>query len=369
MADNTTAIFRTECDIIGRWRPQWVIAQTMMTMAETISFGNWIRQRRRALDLTQEQVAASIGCSISAIRKIEADERRPSQQVAELLADRLQIPDPDRATFLKVARRELGFNRLETIGGAQMPTLAAPIRWRRQRTTATHATNGGPRSTPALLNLPPPPTPLVGREVEVARISEILSDPECRLLTLTGPGGHRQDAFGDRRSGEPGACGELCGRRLLCPPGSCDRTPIRFGRPWPARWACACAPPTIPRRSSPAICSPNSCSSSWTIWSICWMASPSSPMFSKRPRRAGAGHIARAVGAIGRVGLGHPRAWRSRPCAGSSTSCRRVGNAPAPSSCFCRQHDSAESGVCLAGSGLPGRRPNLPDGGRHPAGH
>ncbi len=30
---------------------------------------------------------------------------------------------------------------------------------------------------------------MVGREVEVGRIAEILSGPECRLLTLSGPGG------------------------------------------------------------------------------------------------------------------------------------------------------------------------------------
>ena len=161
-------------------------------MAETISFGNWIRQRRRALDLTQEEVAASIGCSISAIRKIEADERRPSHQVAALLADMLQIADPDRALFLKVARRELGFNRLETLDASELatpaPPVAAPV-LAGAATTATTATNGGPRSAPSPRNLPTPPTPLVGREIEVARISEILSGQECRLLTLTGPGG------------------------------------------------------------------------------------------------------------------------------------------------------------------------------------
>ena len=96
-------------------------------MAETVSFGNWIRQRRRALDLTQDQLAARVGCSISAIRKIEADERRPSRQVAELLADTLQIPTTDRATFLKVARMELSFERLETIDAPAMLTLAPPL--------------------------------------------------------------------------------------------------------------------------------------------------------------------------------------------------------------------------------------------------
>ncbi len=38
-------------------------------------------------------------------------------------------------------------------------------------------------------NLPAQATPLVGREVEVAAVATRLLDPDCRLLTLTGPGG------------------------------------------------------------------------------------------------------------------------------------------------------------------------------------
>jgi predicted ATPase len=38
-------------------------------------------------------------------------------------------------------------------------------------------------------NLPVPVTPFVGREVEMAEIEECLGDPDCRLLTLVGPGG------------------------------------------------------------------------------------------------------------------------------------------------------------------------------------
>lgn len=44
-----------------------------------------------------------------------------------------------------------------------------------------------PASVP--VNLPTPPTPLVGRKTEMAEIRRILLDPDVRLLTLTGVGG------------------------------------------------------------------------------------------------------------------------------------------------------------------------------------
>jgi predicted ATPase/DNA-binding SARP family transcriptional activator len=38
-------------------------------------------------------------------------------------------------------------------------------------------------------NLPPPPTPLVGREAELAQLGALIADPGTRLVTITGPGG------------------------------------------------------------------------------------------------------------------------------------------------------------------------------------
>jgi transcriptional regulator with XRE-family HTH domain len=76
------------------------------------SFGYWLRRRRKALDLTQESLAKSVACSRFAIRKIEADQRRPSLPLAERLADKLAIEPQERQAFLEAARAQHGTDRL-----------------------------------------------------------------------------------------------------------------------------------------------------------------------------------------------------------------------------------------------------------------
>ena len=73
-------------------------------MTVEITFGNWLKRRRRGLDLTQKKLAQQANCSIITIRKIESDERRPSQQLAESLADCLDIPPEEYDTFVRFAR-------------------------------------------------------------------------------------------------------------------------------------------------------------------------------------------------------------------------------------------------------------------------
>jgi transcriptional regulator with XRE-family HTH domain len=51
------------------------------------SFGRWLRRRRGVLDLTQQELARRAGCSVGTIRKIEADQRCPSEEIANRLAD------------------------------------------------------------------------------------------------------------------------------------------------------------------------------------------------------------------------------------------------------------------------------------------
>lgn len=141
-------------------------------MESEVSFGAWVIRRRKALDLTREHLAQNIGCSVSALRKIESDERRPSRQLAELLANCLEVAPEQRSTFLQVARGHLRVERLDS------PTPAAA--------TGLATAQDLPRQ---VRPVPTPPTPLVGREAELAALARLLHDPQCRLLTLTGPGG------------------------------------------------------------------------------------------------------------------------------------------------------------------------------------
>src|SRR5262245_56429055 len=70
------------------------------------SLGAWLRARRKVHDLTQEELADRVGCSRDMVRKIELGQRRPSKQVAELLAGSLGVPPPEWPSFVRWARTE-----------------------------------------------------------------------------------------------------------------------------------------------------------------------------------------------------------------------------------------------------------------------
>jgi predicted ATPase/transcriptional regulator with XRE-family HTH domain len=140
-------------------------------MLEQHSFGYWLRLRRKALDLTRKALADRVGCSVSTIRKLESEERRPSAQIAELLAEIFKIPANERAAFIRFARgnwRSTPSSRSER----------AP--WR----VSTPALPQQPSS-----NLPATFTSLIGRDKDIGAVQDYLTNPDIRLVTLIGAPG------------------------------------------------------------------------------------------------------------------------------------------------------------------------------------
>jgi predicted ATPase/DNA-binding XRE family transcriptional regulator len=133
-------------------------------MAAEHTFGDWLRQRRQELDLTREELARQVGCSSATLRKLEAEERRPSKQMAGRLAEVLHVPPDERATFVRFARGDPFAARDDT----KVPEKAEQPQ--------------APRH-----NLPLQLTSFIGREKEIAEVKRFLAS--SRLVTLTGPGG------------------------------------------------------------------------------------------------------------------------------------------------------------------------------------
>jgi ABC-type oligopeptide transport system substrate-binding subunit/transcriptional regulator with XRE-family HTH domain len=101
--------------------------------ATATSFGSWIRRRRAALDLTQAALARRTGCSLSAVKKIERDERRPSRAMAVSLADALGIPPDQRDRFVAAGLGGIPADRLTPAAttpdpGAAPAWLSRPVR-------------------------------------------------------------------------------------------------------------------------------------------------------------------------------------------------------------------------------------------------
>ena len=145
-----------------------------------VYFGEWVKQRRKMLDLTQEELARKSGCSVSALRKIEAGDRRPSKQLAELLAKSLEISPDEKQNFVRTARGELSLERLRS------PSLGLPAAY---LPPGLISSSPETQPSPPASSIPLQPTPLIGREAELAAMEKIFKDPQCRLLTLTGVGG------------------------------------------------------------------------------------------------------------------------------------------------------------------------------------
>ncbi len=133
-------------------------------MTELASFGEWLKRQRMGRGWTQEQLASQIGCAAITLRKIEAEERRPSAEIVNQLVKLLEIPQNEKGNFLKFARGD--WTKAPNEDREELP-------WQMSQSTRA--------------NLPTSLTSFIGREKELNEVSDLLT--QHRLVTLTGPGG------------------------------------------------------------------------------------------------------------------------------------------------------------------------------------
>jgi predicted ATPase/DNA-binding XRE family transcriptional regulator/Tfp pilus assembly protein PilF len=126
---------------------------------EDPSFGEWLRQRRRMLDLTQQALADQVGCTRITLRRIESGGRKPSKELALILLEKLGAPQVEREPWLRFARGLSGFPERSVDSFANKPRT----------------------------NLPTSLTSFIGREKELDEITKLIA--KNRLVTLTGVGG------------------------------------------------------------------------------------------------------------------------------------------------------------------------------------
>src|SRR5688572_29319600 len=126
---------------------------------EEISFGEWLHQRRRMLDLTQQALADQIGCARITLRRIEAGALKPSKELALILLETLNVPSEEHEAWLRFARGLSGFPERSVDSFASKPRT----------------------------NLPTSLTSFIGREKEQDEIKNLIT--KHRLVTLVGVGG------------------------------------------------------------------------------------------------------------------------------------------------------------------------------------
>ena len=141
------------------------VTHNMEKRLAEISFGEWLKRRRGAEGWTQKELAQRIHCSISALRKFESEERRPSAEMVGQFADLFDIPSEERKSFQRFARGDWG-------AFADSDTEVAP--WRSSKIEQKS-------------NLPSLLTSFIGRENEQREVFNLLE--QNRLVTLTGAGG------------------------------------------------------------------------------------------------------------------------------------------------------------------------------------
>src|SRR5262249_5085621 len=129
---------------------------------ERLSFGQQVQRLRVRAGLTQEMLAERAGLSLATLGALEQGRRQPRSNTVAALADALGLATDDRTTLLE---------------------LASP---QSDQPTAVDLSSTAVRATSEQVRLPLPPTPLIGREAEVAQACALLAPATAapRLVTL-----------------------------------------------------------------------------------------------------------------------------------------------------------------------------------------
>jgi predicted ATPase/transcriptional regulator with XRE-family HTH domain len=136
-------------------------------MSTDVSFGEWLRRRRMAAGLTQQQLAHQLACAAITLRKLESEERHPSVPMVRRLATIFAIPPAELAAFLRFARGD------PRSGVGEKPEEGP---WRSPM-------------APKGAHIAAIPTSLIGREQQIADVRAYLLEPDVALVTLIGPPG------------------------------------------------------------------------------------------------------------------------------------------------------------------------------------
>lgn len=122
-------------------------------------FSGWLKERRKALGLSQAALGDCAGCAVITVKKLESGDRRPSRELALRLAQCLGLSPNEHDDFVRFARGETS----EAKGPQDPPSRAA--------------------APPAILNS------FVGRDRELETLERLLIGDQRRLVTILGPPG------------------------------------------------------------------------------------------------------------------------------------------------------------------------------------
>jgi DNA-binding SARP family transcriptional activator len=113
----------------------------------------------------------------------------PLHEPAQRLVMQLHAAAGDRAAAIR-QYRECAKSLQDELGVEPEPQTTALFEAIRSGSVSERPSAPLLLSSPAPPhNLPPDPTPFIGREPELAQVAARLADPDCRLLTVLGPGG------------------------------------------------------------------------------------------------------------------------------------------------------------------------------------